>query len=144
MHFTITNPAEHMPLFMTANRDEIDSVIVVMPLRSESVPVGHIGLFSEGYREEELAAAEAPLAFEGIELIVSGIIVGALVEDIAQRGREFQTLARLEYQFGVKQKHVLELVGGKLIAVVFSAYVPFPSPLRHDVEQQLVFHASEP
>lgn len=84
-----------MPLFMATNRDKIYSVIVVMPLRSESVPVSHFGLFSEGYREEELAAAEAPLALERIELIVSGIIIGALVEDIAQRGREFQTFARI-------------------------------------------------
>lgn len=143
-HFLISDVAEHMPPFMATNRDKIDSVIVVMPLRSESVPVGHFGLFSEGYREEELAAAEASLTLEGIELIISGIIIGALVEDIAQCGREFQALSRLEYQFGVKQKHVLELIGGKLVAVVLSVYVPFPSPLRHDVEQQLVFHACEP
>lgn len=49
MHFTINDPAEHMPFFMTTNRDEIYSVIVVMPLRSESVSVSHFGLFSEGY-----------------------------------------------------------------------------------------------
>ena len=48
-HFPISDPAEHMPLFMTTNRDEIYSVIVVMPLRSESVSVSHFGLFSEGY-----------------------------------------------------------------------------------------------
>lgn len=84
------------------------------------------------------------MALEGGELIVCHIIVCSLIEDIAQRGRQLQSLGEFIDYLGVEQEHVFELIGGKFIAVVFAADVPLPFAVWHYVEQKLVFHIAEP
>ena len=84
------------------------------------------------------------MALEGGELIIRCVVVCALIEDIAQRGGEFHSLVEFVDYLGVEQEHVFELVGGKLVSVVFTADVPLPFLVWHDVEQQFVFHIAEP
>lgn len=84
------------------------------------------------------------MALEGGKLIVCCIVVCSLIEDVAQRGGQFQSLVEFEDYLGVEQEHVFELIIGKLVAVVFAAYVPLPFLVGHDVEQKLILHIAEP
>lgn len=74
------------------------------------------------------------MALEGGELIICRVVVCSLIEDVAQRGRQLQSLAEFVDQFCVEQEYVFELVGSKFVAVVFAAYVPFPFLVWHNVE----------
>lgn len=53
-----------MPLFMGANRYKINASIIIMPFSPELMSIGHNGLFSDCYGQEELAAAELSAALE--------------------------------------------------------------------------------
>lgn len=74
------------------------------------------------------------MALEGGELIVCRVVVCSLIEDIAQRGGQFQSLVEFVFYLGVEQEHVFELIIGKFVAIVFTADVPFPFTVGHDVE----------
>lgn len=84
------------------------------------------------------------MALEGGELIICRVVVCSLIEDIAQRGGQLQSLVEFVDQFCVEKEHVLELVGSQFVSVVFTADVPFPFAVGHDVEQKLVLHIAEP
>lgn len=84
------------------------------------------------------------MALEGGELIVCCVVVGALIENIAQRGGQFHPLAEFVDYLSVEQEHVFELAGGQFVAVVFAADVPFPFLVWHNVEQKLILHIAEP
>ena len=77
-------------------------------------------------------------------MIICRVVVCALIEDVAQRGRQLQSLAEFVDKFCVEQEHVFVLVGGQFVAVVFAAYVPLPFAVGHDIEKKLVFHIAEP
>ena len=53
-----------MLFFMSANRDKINASVIIMPFSPELMSIGHNGLFSDCYGQEELAAAELSTAFE--------------------------------------------------------------------------------
>ncbi len=74
------------------------------------------------------------MALEGGKLIVCCIVVCSLIEDVAQRGGQFQSLVEFEDYLGVEQEHVFELIIGKFVAVVFATDVPFPFLMRHYIE----------
>lgn len=74
------------------------------------------------------------MALEGGELIIRGVVVGALIEDVAQRGGEFQSFVELVDYLCIKQEHIFELTRGKFVAIVFTTDVPFPFAVGHDVE----------
>ena len=84
------------------------------------------------------------MALEGSELIVCCIVVCALIEDVAQRGGQFQSLVEFVDYLGVEQEHIFEPAGGLFVAVVFAADVPLPFAVGHNVEQKLVLHVAKP
>lgn len=84
------------------------------------------------------------MALEGGELIVCSVVVCSLIEDVAQRGGQLQSLVEFIDYLGVEQEYIFELISCQFVAVVFAADMPVPFAVGHDVEQKLVLHIAEP